>query len=283
MVAGSAQLAILRDDLTEARRLATKQLKESRVNVRSLAYTNLAFADLLQGRTAPAIKQLQAGVEDQGAGGSGESAMHRTVIAEILRARGQMAAAIAEANRSIADARGRPVSIEALQQGAMAGSPEITAELRRVSGTLPAGSDKAAPFLTDAVVAVNRGEYPKALELLRDFDKQVAPGVVAAGALFAIRQPRTLFDYWSGRAELGAGNDAAAATHFDRVASSGYGRLFSPIEYVRSLYYLGQIAEKKGDRAGAREYYGRFLKYWKDGDIDRDKVQDALKKAQRCA
>ena len=43
---------------------------------------------------------------------------------------------------------------------------------------------------------------------------------------------------------------------------------------------LGQIAEKEGDRAKARDYYARFLKYWKDGDIDRDKVQDALKKAQ---
>jgi len=92
------------------------------------------------------------------------------------------------------------------------------------------------------------------------------------------RQPRTLLEFWRGRAELGAGNDAAAATHFERVVSSGYGHLFSQIEYVRSLYYLGQIAERKGDSAKARENYRKFVSYWKDGDIDRDKATEASKK-----
>ena len=41
---------------------------------------------------------------------------------------------------------------------------------------------------------------------------------------------------------------------------------------------LAQIAEKSGDAAKAREHYQRFLFYWKDGDIDRDKVAAAIKK-----
>ena len=47
---------------------------------------------------------------------------------------------------------------------------------------------------------------------------------------------------------------------------------------MRSFYYLGQIAERQGDAAKAREHYKRFLSYWKDGDIDRDKVAEAIKK-----
>lgn len=47
---------------------------------------------------------------------------------------------------------------------------------------------------------------------------------------------------------------------------------------MRSHYYLAEIAEKSGDAAKAREHYQRFLFYWKDGDIDRDKVADAIKK-----
>jgi hypothetical protein len=54
--------------------------------------------------------------------------------------------------------------------------------------------------------------------------------------------------------------------------------LFTPIEFVRSHYYLAQIAERSGDPVKAREYYQRFLFYWKDGDIDRDKVAEAIKK-----
>jgi hypothetical protein len=48
---------------------------------------------------------------------------------------------------------------------------------------------------------------------------------------------------------------------------------------VRSLYFLGQISERKGDRANAAEYYRRFVQYWGDGDMDRDRVADARKKA----
>jgi serine/threonine protein kinase len=42
--------------------------------------------------------------------------------------------------------------------------------------------------------------------------------------------------------------------------------------------YLAQIAERQGDRAAARDYYARFLRYWKDGDVDRDKVAEATRK-----
>jgi Fe-S oxidoreductase len=84
--------------------------------------------------------------------------------------------------------------------------------------------------------------------------------------------------YWSGRAQMGAGDDAEAARQFIRVVEAGWSRVVSPFEYVRSFYYLGQIAERAGDRAKAREHYQRFLSYWKDGDIDRDKVAEAIKK-----
>jgi len=62
------------------------------------------------------------------------------------------------------------------------------------------------------------------------------------------------------------------------VIDAGDLRAGSPIEFVRSLYYLGQISERKGDRAKAAEFYRRFVQYWGDGEIDRDKVAEARKK-----
>jgi len=47
---------------------------------------------------------------------------------------------------------------------------------------------------------------------------------------------------------------------------------------VRSLYFLGQIAERRGDREKARTFYQRFVNCWGDGDIDREHVADAKKK-----
>jgi len=51
-----------------------------------------------------------------------------------------------------------------------------------------------------------------------------------------------------------------------------------PIEFVRSVYFLAEIHERQGDRGKTSEYYRRFLEYWGDGDIDRDRVADARKR-----
>jgi len=50
------------------------------------------------------------------------------------------------------------------------------------------------------------------------------------------------------------------------------------VEFVRSLFYFGDIAERRGDRAQAASYYARFLDYWGTGEIDRDRVASARAK-----
>jgi tetratricopeptide (TPR) repeat protein len=89
------------------------------------------------------------------------------------------------------------------------------------------------------------------------------------------QQPETWFAL--GTAYLAAGNDAEAEKRFAKLASS-VERASYPVEFVRSLYFLGQIAERRGDQAKAREYYRRFVGYWGEGDIDREPVGDARKK-----
>jgi hypothetical protein len=34
----------------------------------------------------------------------------------------------------------------------------------------------------------------------------------------------------------------------------------------------------KGDRVKARDYYKRFVQYWGEGDMDRERVADATRK-----
>ncbi|MEP6783527.1 MAG: tetratricopeptide repeat protein, partial [Acidobacteriota bacterium] len=277
VVSTTAYVALLRDDFANTRKIAQELLRFPAANGRSIGHMPIVYADLLQGQTAAALKQLQAAIADQDKDGSAESAAEGAVVAEILRARGQDTAAMVAAERAVADARGRPAAMEALFQGTVARSPRSSAELRRIAALLPAGSDKTSPLLADAILAIEDGHPAAALDLLKQYGTSAPPGVIALGSLFPVRQPMTEVSYWSARAELAMGNDDAAAVGFERVASAGYARLYSPIEYVRSFYYLGQIAEKKGDHAKARDDYGRFLKYWKDGDIDRDKIETARK------
>jgi tetratricopeptide (TPR) repeat protein len=134
------------------------------------------------------------------------------------------------------------------------------------------------PLLADAILAIRVGKHAGALELLERFENELPPGPIGIGGLVPVRQPRTQLAYWRGQAQLAAGNLGEAATNMGFVANAKFMRLFMPIEHIRSQYYMGQIAEKQGDAQKAREYYARFLKYWKDGEFDRDKVAHALKK-----
>jgi len=271
-------LHLLRDQFAEARQVGQRLLKGTTSNVRFLGFVLLTYADLLQGKTAAAARMMARAADDQGAGGSALSGVARTVLAEIALAHNRRTEAATHALRAVAEIRGSRSVGDALFQGAVAGSPEARAEYIRLANLLPAGSEKAGPGFADAVVAIESGRHADALPILQRVEAEVPPGVVAAGAFTPVRQPLTLVNYWTARAQMSAGNDREAAQRFTKVVEAGWGRLFTPIEYVRSLYYLGQIAERAGDRAKAREHYGRFLKYWKDGDIDRDKVADALKK-----
>ena len=78
-----------------------------------------------------------------------------------------------------------------------------------------------------------------------------------------------------GTAFLEAGRLADAQTRFERIVSSHGDRIFSPREYVRSYYLLGQIHEQQGDTAEARDSYQQFLAYWGDGDLDRERLDHA--------
>ncbi|HXG87111.1 MAG TPA: hypothetical protein VNJ02_02155 [Vicinamibacterales bacterium] len=51
------------------------------------------------------------------------------------------------------------------------------------------------------------------------------------------------------------------------------------MSFVRSFYFLGQLHETRGDHIKARDAYRRFAGYWKDGDLDRERVAEAQRKS----
>jgi TolA-binding protein len=87
---------------------------------------------------------------------------------------------------------------------------------------------------------------------------------------------RIWFDYAS--AQMQAGNLADARARFQRIVDSGVMRAGYPMQFVRSLYFLGQINERQGNAERARAFYRRFVQYWGDGEIDRERVADARKR-----
>ena len=95
------------------------------------------------------------------------------------------------------------------------------------------------------------------------------------------REPPPHVPIWFSLASayFAAGEDDRAAEWFERIIDNNVERVAWPIPYVRSFYFLGKIHEKRGDTDEARAYYQRFVDYWKDGDMDRERVEEALGKA----
>ena len=49
--------------------------------------------------------------------------------------------------------------------------------------------------------------------------------------------------------------------------------------FARSFYFLGRIHENRGETEISKKYYRRFHDSWRDGDLDRTRIEEAMKKS----
>ncbi|MBI3491852.1 MAG: tetratricopeptide repeat protein [Acidobacteria bacterium] len=235
---------------------------------------------LYHGHSAEALRAFDRVAAGEGAAGSNQTAVLRNAAANLLLALGRPALGLAQAERAVADARGRDaenasLALKARAQATLGRSDDARKTIEALTtkiNALPSDKVKRALHLLAGQIALDRGDASGALRELTQAEATLAPQPVSFGAT----HPAVW--YAVGSAYLALKNDAEAATRFRRIVDSAEVRVSYPVEFVRSLYFLGQIAERRGDRTKAREYYRRFVEYWKDGDIDRDKVADAQKK-----
>jgi tetratricopeptide (TPR) repeat protein len=123
-------------------------------------------------------------------------------------------------------------------------------------------------------LALTRGDLAEATEELEQ-----AQSMLPARGLLYVDLPQHVPIWFSlASAYLSAGDESKAAECFQRITESTTERLWWPIPYVRSFYFLGKIHENRGEMDKAREYYRRFYEYWKDGDMDRERVEEAKRK-----
>lgn len=249
----------------------------------------LAMRELYRGRSRDALKFLSTAVGTQGPRGSNESAAARARAAWVMLARAQPAEALAEATRGLADARGRDAwfelagiaAVAATQQGRSGEADKSLNALNQGANALPGSArERLRVHLTSGLMALAGKNTLSAIRELGQAETILPPGGSSILGLGPTDQRAPIVWFALGNAYLSAGQDAEAKTRFERIVASDYQRLYRPLEFVRSFYYLGQIAERQGDMAKARQHYARFAKYWKDGDLDRPQVEEALRKSQ---
>ena len=153
---------------------------------------------------------------------------------------------------------------------------EATAEkLRQSTESLPTEKEKRRHLHLVGQLDLARGDVTSAIEKL-EMAQSMLP--VRGIASEDPRPPPVAIWFSLARAYLDAGDEAMAEQWFQRITESTTEHVWWPIPYVRSFYFLAKIQQRRGETAQARESFQRFVDFWKDGELDRARIEEALGK-----
>jgi eukaryotic-like serine/threonine-protein kinase len=277
---GLHDIELLRERWPEAIARAQKLASANDSFSRALGGTALGTDAVFQGHLADGLRRIEATASAPGIAGSNESALVLNVAARWLLATSQHAPALATAERALKDSASRSAEWDSLaliveahaRLGHAAEAERVLQALTAKANALPSEREKRRVLLVTGILALQRHDSDAAVRALTAAEQKLPVTAISPVP------PHVPIWFAAGEAHLAAHHDAEAAVRFQKVIDAGDLRAGSPIEFVRSFYYLGQISERKGDRAKAAEYYRRFVQYWGDGEIDRDRVADARRK-----
>ena len=241
-------------------------------------------ASLYQGKSAEAQQWAERAATAYKAPGN-FSANARTAEAQVYLAQGRTDLAVNASARAVAEGKGTLNERAALityanvlaTAGRQGDAAAAIASLKSLSEPLAPERDARGVNLAQGFTAFARGDHAAAIRALTDAQAALTPRM-ANPTVATVGSQHVLIWATLGQALFDAGRAAEALPWFERVATSGTEHIRQPIPYVRSFYFLGRIYELQGNAAKSREAYKRFVGYWKDGDLDRDRVAEAQRK-----
>ena len=281
---GSWNVHVLRGEWSEAEAIAERLSTSKDSFRRFLGHSQLATLHLYHGRSSAALVALERATQAYPKPVS-TTAQARVRRAAVLLARNNGAAALAEAQaarRESAGTAGEWPAIQAIALAQMSVGRPVDAsatldELRRKAAQLPSEREVRRAHHLAAQLALARGDYARATdEALAAHKRLPLHAVGGPGGIAATLAPQIWFTL--GSANLTASRLDDAEQWFRRIVEGRTERITAPIEYARSLFFLGTIHEKRGDMDAARTYYRRFLEHWRDGDLDRERIAEAERK-----
>ncbi len=266
---------ILLEDWQGATREADSLVGADNPRVRRQGLGVQATLDWYNGDQGSALEKLRQRLSEYPQEDSNRAALEVDLGFGLL-AVGQPDEALEVFQSAVATGREDWVEIDAVQGEVLA-----QAELGRLSAARTAldryqelvavlpgpGWERDEQFLRGRI-ALADGQLDEAIQELEAAREGFSPRGAFAGGEVRIR-------YRLAQSYLAANRLEPARGELEKIVESGAKRVGQPIDYVRSWFLLGQIAEMMGDPDKARGHYQRFLDYWGDGDMDREKVEHA--------
>jgi tetratricopeptide (TPR) repeat protein/TolB-like protein len=278
---GRRNAFILREEWADAESANRSLFESDELREKYNAALGLADLELYRGKSQAALESIRQAPrvyresEEPFAGAS-------VFGAELLLEMGRAGDALLEARKAQAIEPGNAgewlgLFYESLAQarlGRMKDARETAEKLRRRTAPIPSDKEKIRHHHVLGELALAEGNTDEAI---RELDKAAA--MLHPRGLSGRQDPWHVPIWYSlASAHRAAGDDAKAAEWFERIAESTHEHVDWPILYVRSFYFLGKLHENSGETDRARQYYRRFVDFWKDGDLDRERVEEALGK-----
>jgi serine/threonine protein kinase/tetratricopeptide (TPR) repeat protein len=268
-------MAVLRERWDNAEEIGRRLASGTDVFGKFVGWFGRAQASLHRGRSAEALAHLGEMVR---VAPPQMMAVGRGNIGRVQLERGDLPKALAALEHARRDGKGDSAEWFAVEMlanalagmGRVAEAQDRLAELRKASEVLSDPALRRAVLLTEGRIALARGDAKAAIEPLRRAEATLRPR-----AFVGPPEDHAVIWFALGEAHLATGDAAAADRWFQRIVDSKVERVYWPIQYVRSFYFLARIAQQNGDTTKALEHYRRFAGYWKDGDIDRDRVRES--------
>jgi tetratricopeptide (TPR) repeat protein len=260
--------AILKGNLADAEEAARTDQNASDFFTRWVGNNEGAFTEMYRGHAEAALTLFDKDAVAPPTGGSDQASRAASFMSAWLLRLGRPAQALTQARRALRDARTSVAGWEssyyeilALSRlGQEAAAASALKALTARAEALPSDREKRQVHWLLGVMALDHHQTETAIAELSKAESMLPPRGVPPPP-----PPHAVIWFDLGSAYLAAGDDANAAIRFQRVVDSTE-RVRSPIEFVRSLNLLSQIAKRRGDLAKAREYNQRYLDYWKGKD-----------------
>jgi tetratricopeptide (TPR) repeat protein len=278
---GRWNVALLREEWDSADAAASELVSSEEPFWRWAGSISRGTNELFRGRSRQALVQIESAARAYAAPGanSGEA---RFLAADLLLEKGQLGEALEQAKQARQEARGDRgefdgLFVEAVAQARLGdheAAAKTAAELERRTRGIPGPTAARRNHHLSGILALLRGDAALAPRELKQADAMLSP----RGFPGLVPTPHVPIWFSLATAHLEAGDDAEAARWFQRIADSVDEHVEWPVPFVRSFYFLGRYYERRGDTTRARENYRRFFDYWKDGDLDRERVEEARKK-----
>ena len=272
-------LAVLRDDWDEATAIAASLLESANpINQRVGRYVRATVLGYRGHYTEAArlIEQNIASNPDPRTR-SGDHIELASLYLEIDR----FELALDHAERSFDSAANAPLNralriaaLALMRLGDTAGAFEKAEVLKERAERLPSDREMRRWHQLRGELALEEGDIDRAVSALEEARSLLPPGSKGSLSGSRVSVLRAL-----AAAYIAAVEDAKAEDALDEILNAGSERIALPEIWVRSHYHLAQIHERRGDNERARELYRQFYELWRNGDIDRERVEEAKRKS----